>query len=71
MRLKTTKNSAQKQVEDTKKEAMESELVRRKLHNMVQELKENIRVFCHVRPVLPLDLVTYSVTLSSSGSSVN
>ena len=43
--------SAQKQVEDMKKEAMESELVRRKLHNMVQELKGNTRVFCHVRPV--------------------
>ena len=63
--------SAQKQVEDMKKEAMESEFVRRKLHNMVQELKGNIRVFCRVRPVLPSDLVTYSGTLSSSGSSVN
>ncbi|KAF8962008.1 P-loop containing nucleoside triphosphate hydrolase protein [Flammula alnicola] len=56
--------SAQKQVEDSKKEAMESELVRRKLHNMVQELKGNIRVFCRVRPVLPSDLVTYSASLS-------
>jgi kinesin family protein C1 len=63
--------SAQKQVEDMKKEAMESELVRRKLHNMVQELKGNIRVFCRVRPVLPSDLVTYSSVLSSSGSSTN
>ena len=35
---------------------MESELVRRKLHNMVQELKGNIRVFCRVRPVLSSDL---------------
>jgi kinesin family protein C1 len=44
------------QVEEMKKEAMESELVRRKLHNMVQELKGNIRVFCRVRPILPSDL---------------
>ncbi|KAF9564896.1 kinesin-domain-containing protein [Agrocybe pediades] len=60
--------AAQKQVEDMKKEAMESELVRRKLHNMVQELKGNIRVFCRVRPVLPSDLTTYGSSLSSSGS---
>ncbi|KAF9529633.1 P-loop containing nucleoside triphosphate hydrolase protein [Crepidotus variabilis] len=44
--------STQKQVDELKKEAMESELTRRKLHNMVQELKGNIRVFCRVRPVL-------------------
>lgn len=60
--------SAQQQVEDLKKEAMDSELVRRKLHNMVQELKGNIRVFCRVRPVLPSDIVTYSGSLSSSSS---
>ncbi|KAF9464929.1 P-loop containing nucleoside triphosphate hydrolase protein [Collybia nuda] len=46
---------AEKEVEEMKKEAMESERVRRKLHNMVQELKGNIRVFCRVRPVLSSD----------------
>ena len=46
---------AEKMIGDMKKEAMESEFVRRKLHNMVQELKGNIRVFCRVRPVLPSD----------------
>lgn len=61
--------SAQKQVDEQKKEAMESELVRRKLHNMVQELKGNIRVFCRVRPVLPSDLTTYAASLSPSSSS--
>jgi kinesin family protein C1 len=61
--------SAQKQVDDLKKEAMESELVRRKLHNLVQELKGNIRVFCRIRPVLPSDLVTYASSLSTSLSS--
>lgn len=49
--------TAQKQVDEMKREAMESESVRRKLHNMVQELKGNIRVFCRVRPILPSDLV--------------
>ncbi|KAF8883338.1 kinesin-domain-containing protein [Gymnopilus junonius] len=63
--------TAQKQVDDMKKEAMESELVRRKLHNMVQELKGNIRVFCRVRPVLPSDLTTYAGSLSSPGSSTS
>lgn len=60
--------SAQQQVDDMKKEAMESEFVRRKLHNMVQELKGNIRVFCRVRPVLPSDLATPPSLSSSSGS---
>jgi kinesin family member C1 len=47
---------AEREVNEMKKEAMESELVRRKLHNLVQELKGNIRVFCRVRPVLSSDL---------------
>lgn len=29
----------------------ESELIRRKLHNTIQELKGNIRVFARVRPL--------------------
>ncbi|CAN6457958.1 unnamed protein product [Victoria cruziana] len=33
----------------------EGELVRRKLHNTILELKGNIRVFCRVRPLLPED----------------
>jgi kinesin family protein C1 len=31
------------------------ELVRRKLHNQLQELKGNIRVFCRLRPALPAE----------------
>jgi len=31
----------------------EDEMVRRKLHNAILELKGNIRVFCRVRPILP------------------
>ncbi|PFH53260.1 hypothetical protein AMATHDRAFT_73463 [Amanita thiersii Skay4041] len=48
--------NAETEVTILRHEAMESETVRRKLHNMVQELKGNIRVFCRVRPVLPSDL---------------
>ncbi|KAH9611188.1 hypothetical protein KSS87_011371 [Heliosperma pusillum] len=33
----------------------EKELLRRKLHNTILELKGNIRVFCRVRPMLPED----------------
>ncbi|KAJ7524216.1 hypothetical protein O6H91_18G082900 [Diphasiastrum complanatum] len=33
----------------------EGELLRRKLHNTIQELKGNIRVFCRVRPLLQED----------------
>lgn len=33
----------------------EGELLRRKLHNTILELKGNIRVFCRVRPLLPED----------------
>ncbi|KAI8825903.1 P-loop containing nucleoside triphosphate hydrolase protein [Fimicolochytrium jonesii] len=34
----------------------EEETIRRKLHNTVQELKGNIRVFCRVRPPLPAEI---------------
>ncbi|KAJ3577034.1 hypothetical protein NP233_g44 [Leucocoprinus birnbaumii] len=41
-----------------KQEVVEAEFERRKLHNMVQELKGNIRVFCRVRPILPADALS-------------
>ncbi|OJT12414.1 Kinesin-like protein klpA [Trametes pubescens] len=59
---------AQKRIAELECETREGEMVRRKLHNMVQELKGNIRVFVRVRPVLRSDIV--SSTLHSSGSSV-
>ncbi|KAG5651079.1 hypothetical protein H0H81_009967 [Sphagnurus paluster] len=46
---------AERVAEERRIEVREGEIVRRKLHNMVQELKGNIRVFCRVRPVLPSD----------------
>ncbi|KAG1772986.1 kinesin-domain-containing protein [Suillus placidus] len=48
--------TAHRRILDLEQDARESEMVRRKLHNMVQELKGNIRVFCRVRPVLTSDL---------------
>ncbi|KAF9076233.1 P-loop containing nucleoside triphosphate hydrolase protein [Rhodocollybia butyracea] len=58
-----------RQLEELRTEAMENEAVRRKLHNMVQELKGNIRVFCRVRPVLPSDAQPSTRTDGSSTSS--
>jgi len=63
---------ARRKIEQLEKEAREAEMVRRKLHNMVQELKGNIRVFCRVRPVLSHDLVAPVVPgLRRSGSSAD
>jgi kinesin family protein C1 len=43
---------AQESISGLKGQLQEAERVRRRLHNMVQELKGNIRVFCRVRPLL-------------------
>lgn len=37
-------------VEEAEQKVREGETERRKLHNQIQELKGNIRVFCRVRP---------------------
>ncbi|KAF5348299.1 hypothetical protein D9756_010534 [Leucocoprinus leucothites] len=50
---------------ELKQEVVEAEFVRRKLHNMVQELKGNIRVFCRVRPILPADTSSNGQRLAS------
>ncbi|KAI0085806.1 P-loop containing nucleoside triphosphate hydrolase protein [Irpex rosettiformis] len=54
--LKLELESERKRVADLESENRAAETLRRKLHNMVQELKGNIRVFCRVRPVLASDL---------------
>ena len=38
------------QVKDLEGQVMDAEQVRRKLHNQIQELRGNVRVFCRVRP---------------------
>lgn len=40
---------------DAEHQINEKEMLRRKLHNTILELKGNIRVFCRVRPLLPED----------------
>ncbi|CAL0312004.1 unnamed protein product [Lupinus luteus] len=45
----------QDRLADRELQLVEGEKLRKKLHNTVQELKGNIRVFCRVRPLLPED----------------
>jgi len=48
--------AARHRIDELEAEAREAEMVRRRLHNMVQELKGNIRVFARVRPLLSSDV---------------
>ena len=50
-------------LEAAEKRAHDGELIRRKLHNTIQELKGNIRVFCRVRPVSSAEQVGITSTL--------
>ncbi|KJE97078.1 kinesin-1 [Capsaspora owczarzaki ATCC 30864] len=45
----------QETIRQCEEKIREDEAIRRRLHNTVQELKGNIRVFCRVRPILPHD----------------
>ncbi|PWY74346.1 kinesin-domain-containing protein [Aspergillus heteromorphus CBS 117.55] len=54
-RLNQQMNDALSETNATKEKLRKEETLRRKLHNQVQELKGNIRVFCRVRPSLPSD----------------
>ncbi|EWM23708.1 dna topoisomerase [Nannochloropsis gaditana] len=48
------------QVSDLEKAVQEGELQRRKMHNLIQELRGNVRVYARVRPFLPSDQVDAS-----------
>lgn len=61
---------AQKRITELEREAREGETVRRKLHNMVQELKGNIRVFCRVRPILRSDILSDKFVSSVSSGQI-
>lgn len=50
---------AERKAQQLEQDLQEAEMSRRRLHNMVQELKGNIRVFCRVRPVLPSEIKVF------------
>ncbi|KAL1952995.1 hypothetical protein VTO42DRAFT_3791 [Malbranchea cinnamomea] len=52
-RLDKQLQDALAETQRAKEKLRKEETLRRKLHNQVQELKGNIRVFCRVRPLLP------------------
>lgn len=53
--LSTQLSAAQQFIAELEGKVQSGEALRRKLHNDVQELKGNIRVFCRVRPLLPAE----------------
>ncbi|KAI5780178.1 putative kinesin family protein [Peziza echinospora] len=52
LELEAACRAAQEETASTKEKLRVEETLRRKLHNQVQELKGNIRVFCRVRPTI-------------------
>ncbi|XP_037579069.1 kinesin-like protein KIFC1 [Dermacentor silvarum] len=52
-RLESSVHELRTKVAEQEEQLNAAELDRRKLHNSLQELKGNIRVFCRLRPLLP------------------
>ncbi|XP_029847706.4 carboxy-terminal kinesin 2 [Ixodes scapularis] len=53
LRLAESLSQSQQREAEKDQQLQDAEMMRRDLHNMLQELKGNIRVFCRVRPMLP------------------
>eukprot|EP01028_Stygiella_incarcerata_P008826 TRINITY_DN396_c0_g1_i1.p1 TRINITY_DN396_c0_g1~~TRINITY_DN396_c0_g1_i1.p1 ORF type:complete len:718 (+),score=222.19 TRINITY_DN396_c0_g1_i1:130-2283(+) len=47
--------NARERISELERKRDEDEMTRRRLHNTIQELKGNIRVYCRVRPPLPTE----------------
>ncbi|XP_046449773.1 carboxy-terminal kinesin 2-like isoform X2 [Daphnia pulex] len=54
-RLRNDVSVATAEIQDLQARLRQEETQRRLLHNTVQELKGNIRVFCRIRPIIPSD----------------
>ncbi|KAL9613315.1 MAG: hypothetical protein Q9167_002137 [Letrouitia subvulpina] len=63
--------NAIKAVEEAKDKLRAEETLRRKLHNQVQELKGNIRVYCRVRPTLDSDSADESARIAFPDNSAD
>lgn len=63
VKLKAALSHGEETVKDLENELREAESLRRKLHNEVQELRGNIRVFARVRPSLPSQASSALATL--------
>ncbi|AAW44238.2 kinesin, putative [Cryptococcus deneoformans JEC21] len=55
-KVREAEEERDRRIAEIEEELRTAETIRRKLHNQVQELKGNIRVFARVRPVLPHEL---------------
>merc|ERR1712227_247412 len=47
--------SLNEEMKKLQKQIIDGESQRRKLHNIIQELRGNVRVFARVRPYIPID----------------
>ena len=55
MRSRELGMSSESQVVELEKTIREDQAERRKMHNLIQELRGNVRVFARIRPFLPGD----------------
>uniref|UniRef100_A0A1A8UUL0 Kinesin-like protein n=1 Tax=Nothobranchius furzeri TaxID=105023 RepID=A0A1A8UUL0_NOTFU len=68
--LKEEVRSLKETVVEQKDELHAGEMERRRLHNMIQELKGNIRVFCRVRPLVDGGLSSHIQLAPSDNKSI-
>ncbi|GMN63139.1 hypothetical protein TIFTF001_032212 [Ficus carica] len=68
----------QNRLADAEFKVIEGEMLRKKLHNTILELKGNIRVFCRVRPLLPDDgssgegkVISYPTSMETLGRGID